>query len=180
MGRLGWILTILGGAAAVGGVAYAASGGTSTPATPTPEGSSGGSSSSGSSSAGSTPLTPVGTTVSSSSGSGPSSAGAAVGAVGTIVPDGVMVAAAENALALLSSKGKVPGLSYSAPASAASGSSNYADDPNLPGALSVFQAWANATIGGYRAPAGQVMLLNTSGKLDMQTFAALTAAAAAA
>ena len=147
MGRLGWILTILGGAAAVGGAAYAMSGGTST--TPVASGTPGG----------------------IPSPSGP---------VGTPVPDGVMVAAAENALALLSTKSKVPGLLYTAPASAAVGSSKYADDPYLPSSLGVFQVWMNKTLGGYQSPAGQVVLLNTQGKLDMQTFAALTAAAATA
>ncbi len=134
----GWALAAAAGAVAVGGIAYAASGGAATPAS----GAAGG----------------AGTI-----NKGPTQG--AVGAVATTpVTDSTIVNATQNALALVASNGKVPGLSYTSP------SNGNAADPAFVAALVVFQKWQNAQ-GGYS--------LNTAGTLDYATVAAVTTQAAA-
>jgi pyruvate/2-oxoglutarate dehydrogenase complex dihydrolipoamide acyltransferase (E2) component len=147
-----WIAGLIGGTAAVAGVAYAASGGATKPATP---------------------AAPATTNPAAAA-----AAAATTAAATTVVTDSTVITASQNALALVSTKGTVPGLSYSVPAT---GGSGVASDPAFVAALAVFQRWQNSK-GGFKPTVNATastttMQLNTAGTLDYLTVAALLTAA---
>jgi hypothetical protein len=147
----GWAALAAASAVAVGGIAYASSGGASTPA-------SGSAGSAGSTSTGGTVTNPGASTT----------PGATAGM--TVAGNAAIVNASQNALALVASSGKVPGLSYSA------ANDSNAASPAFVAALIVFQKWQNSR-GGYTPPGGSPVQLNTAGTLDYATVAAVLTAA---
>jgi hypothetical protein len=89
-----------------------------------------------------------------------------------------LIQAGQNALVVVSSGGKVSGLSYTT--AQANVSAGNASDPTFVQQLSIFQTYVNS-VGGYMPPSGSgitsAMQLNTSGVLDYATLGALVAVA---
>jgi hypothetical protein len=89
-----------------------------------------------------------------------------------------LIQGGQNALVVISSGGKVSGLSYTT--AQANTSAGNASDPTFVQQLAIFQAWVNSA-GGYMPPAASgaaLMQLNTQGVLDYATLGALVTVAA--